>query len=137
MICVSQTRRAVLFLLVSAGGLAACANESYAMRELEVVSTAYNSTASQTANDPTLAAWGDRLRPGMMAIAVSRDLIEHGLSRGVEVEIDGLPGRYTVLDKLGGRWTERIDIYMGEDVAAAKAWGKRRVTIQWQPAPSS
>jgi 3D (Asp-Asp-Asp) domain-containing protein len=30
------------------------------------------------------------------------------------------------------RWTDRIDIYMGEDVDAAKAWGKKQATISWR-----
>lgn len=29
------------------------------------------------------------------------------------------------------RWTKKIDIYMGVDVKAAKAWGKKKVTISW------
>lgn len=103
------------------------------VRVLEVVATAYNSVPEQTANEPDLTAWGDRLVPGQKAIAVSRDLLRLGLSHGVEVEISGLPGRWVVRDKLGPRWTERIDIYMGEDVAAARAWGKRSVTITWVP----
>lgn len=67
----------------------------------------------------------------MKAIAVSRDLIPMGLTHGVKVKIEGLPGTYTVMDKLHKRWRRRIDIYMGNDVEAAKKWGKRQVTIRW------
>jgi len=34
-------------------------------------------------------------------------------------------------NKLHKRWMRRIDIYMGNDVKAAKEWGKREVTIRW------
>ena len=112
---------------LSAGGCATGEEQS-----LEVTATAYNSVAGQTAGDPSVAAWGDVLRPGMKAIAVSRDLIELGLQHDTIVKIDGLPGEYKVLDKLARRWKLRIDIYMGEDVEAAKRWGKRPVTIRWK-----
>jgi 3D (Asp-Asp-Asp) domain-containing protein len=107
-------------------------------RRLEVTATAYNSLPGQTGDDPTLTAWGDQLAPGMKSIAVSRDLIELGLGHGTVVRIEGLPGEYRVLDKMARRWTRKIDIYMGEDVEAARRWGKRTVTIHWQdPDPSS
>ena len=99
---------------------------------LKVVATAYNSLPGQTLNDPALTAWGDKLVPGMKAIAVSRDLIALGLTHGVKVKIDGLSSTYTVMDKLHKRWKHRIDIYMGNDVKSAKQWGKRKVTIRWQ-----
>jgi 3D (Asp-Asp-Asp) domain-containing protein len=67
----------------------------------------------------------------MRAIAVSRDLIEAGLTRGTRVRIDGLPGEYVVLDKMARRWRNKIDIYMGEDVDAARRWGVREVRIRW------
>jgi 3D (Asp-Asp-Asp) domain-containing protein len=100
-------------------------------RSLEVTATAYNSLPGQTTGQPDLTAWGDRLEPGMKVIAVSRDLIELGLIHGVEVGIEGLPGKYVVLDKMGKRWSRRIDIYMGEDLQRALRWGRRNVTIHW------
>ena len=99
---------------------------------LKVTATAYNSLPGQTQNDPSLTAWGEKLVPGMKAIAVSRDLIALGITHGVKVKIDGLSGTYTVMDKLHRRWKQRIDIYMGTDVKSAKQWGKREVTIRWQ-----
>jgi 3D (Asp-Asp-Asp) domain-containing protein len=111
---------------------AACAaGPEYA---LEVVATAYNSTPEQTNEEPFVAAWGDSLAPGMRVIAVSRDLLELGLARGTRVRIDGLPGEYVVLDKMARRWNKRIDIYMGEDIEAARHWGVRDVRIRWRPA---
>jgi len=29
------------------------------------------------------------------------------------------------------RWTNKIDIYMGEDVEKANQWGKQEVVIYW------
>ena len=98
---------------------------------LEVTATAYNSVPGQTWGDPALTAWGDRLEPGMRALAVSRDLIALGLDHGAEVRIEGMPGTWRVLDKLHRRWTRRIDLYMGEDVQAAREFGKRQVRIYW------
>lgn len=98
----------------------------------EVTASAYNSVNAQTkAGDPTLTAWGDTLKPGMKAIAVSRDLIEEGLTHGTEVTIEGLEGTYIVRDKMNKRWENKIDIYMGNDVKAAREWGKKTVTIAW------
>lgn len=102
-----------------------------ANRTLEVTATAYNSLPAQTQGNPNLTAWGDTLAPGMKAIAVSRDLLAMGFSRGVKVTIEGLPGTYVVMDKLNKRWKMRIDIYMGIDKKAAKQWGKRQVKISW------
>ncbi len=105
-------------------------------RTLEVNSHAYNATSSQTTKEnPALTAWGDTLKPGMKAIAVSRDLVKMGLTHRTRVQIKGLAGDYLVLDKMNKRWTKTIDIYMGNDVKAAKEWGKRRVTISWTVAP--
>lgn len=104
-------------------------------RVLVVKATAYNSRRNQTDSTPSIAAWGDRLRPGMKVIAVSRDLLELGLSRGQRVEIVGLEGEYVVLDKMPSRWRQKIDIYMGNDVRAARNWGVREVEIRWQPDP--
>lgn len=116
---------AILFLLLYSCG----SGESKHI--LKVTATAYNSLPDQTQGDPTITAWGDKLVPGMKVIAVSRDLIPMGLTHGVKVRIGGLSGSYTVMYKLHKRWMRRIDIYMGNDVKAAKEWGKREVTIRW------
>ncbi len=100
---------------------------------LEVTATAYNSVEAQTKKgDPFTAAWGDKLEPGMKAIAVSRDLLhEYGLDYNTKVKINGLPGTYRVLDKMNKRWKKRIDIYMGTDIQKAREWGKQQVEISW------
>ena len=102
-------------------------------KSLHVSATAYNSHASQTEGDPRETAWGDSLHPGMRAIAVSRDLEEQGLAHGTEVQIEGLEGVWTVRDRMAGHWKNKIDIYMGNDLKAAKSWGKRKVRISWTP----
>ncbi len=112
--------------------LAACSSPE--TRSIEVTATAYNSVKAQTANDPAITAWGDRLKPGMKAIAISRDLLDTGFYHNMEVTIDGLEGEYKVLDKMNRRWTKKIDIYMGTDVSKAREWGKQEVTIHWIPA---
>ncbi|RJS93346.1 3D domain-containing protein [Salinisphaera sp. Q1T1-3] len=98
--------------------------ESVEWQTLSVAASAYNSVPAQTTStNPALAAWGDRLKPGMNAIAVSRDLVRKGLTRGTRVKIEGLPGVYVVRDKMAARWRNKIDIYMGHDEAAARDWG--------------
>lgn len=102
-------------------------------KTLEVTASAYNSVGSQTnPNHPSITAWGDELKPGMKCIAVSRDLIPLGLKHNTTVKIEGLPGTYKVLDKMNMRWQKRIDIYMGNDIEAARNWGKKKVTISWK-----
>lgn len=124
-----------LALLVCAGLATACATVPRFDRPLEVTATAYNSVGSQTGDTPTLAAWGDQLQPGMKAVAVSRDLEALGMTRGARVRIEGLAGEYLVLDRMGGRWKRRIDVYMGNDVEAARRFGRRQVRITWAPPP--
>ncbi len=100
-------------------------------RTMTVTASAYNSLRGQTVGNPSIAAWGDKLRPGMKAIAVSRDLQRMGLGHRTEVKIKGLPGTYLVLDRMGKRWQKKIDIYMGTNRAKAMRWGKRKVEITW------
>ena len=98
---------------------------------LEVTATAYTSTVCQTDRTPYLAAWNNRLKPSVKSIAVSRDLLDLGLTNGTKVRIDGYKHTYTVLDKMNKRWKKKIDIYMGCDRKRALRWGKRKVTIRW------
>jgi len=116
----------------SAGALPANAGAT-AERSITVRASAYNSVPDQTSGNPAIAAWGDRLRPGMRAIAVSADLLDMGLDHGSEVTIDGLPGSWVVLDRMPSRWERRIDIYMGNDVDRALEWGVQRVRIRFVP----
>jgi 3D (Asp-Asp-Asp) domain-containing protein len=101
-------------------------------RSLVVLATAYNSTPAQTDHRPNKGAWGDQIEPGMKVIAVSRDLIKQGLKRGTKVTIDEIEGEWTVLDRTPSRYKNRIDLYMGLDVKAARQWGRRKVTVRWR-----
>ena len=109
------------------------ASDSPQNETMLVTATAYNSVASQTsAIDHDVTAWGDRLKPGMKCIAVSRDLIAQGLRHNTKVTIEGFEGYYLVKDKMNKRWEKRIDIYMGTDIDAARDWGIRQVEIKWK-----
>ncbi len=97
---------------------------------LQVTSTAYNSVESQTKKGNIgLAAWGDTLKPGDRAIAVSRDLIDSGLRHNTIVFIEGFDEPFLVKDKMNKRWKNKVDIYMGLDVDSARSWGKQKVEI--------
>ena len=95
----------------------------------EVTVSAYNSVSWQTLGDPTIAAWGDTLKPGMKSIAVSRDLLKMGLDHNTMVKIDTFPDTFYVKDKMHRRWTNRIDLYMGVDVKKAREWGRKKLFI--------
>ncbi len=139
-----RTRTLFLALLLAAG---ACAGPGVrpavpppappapptgAWRELRVTATAYNSHADQTDAQPALSASGERLRPGMRAIAVSPDLAAAGLDFGTRVEIEGLAGEWIVLDRMPAKWRRKIDVYMGDDEAAARHFGERELRIRWR-----
>lgn len=99
---------------------------------MTVEATAYTSHVNQTDSTPNIAAWGDRLKPGMKVIAVSRDMLnKYGLKHRSKVRIKGLDGEYLVLDKMNKRWKKKIDIYMGKDLKKAFKWGRREVELQW------
>jgi len=101
-------------------------------RQMTVTATAYTSHVNQTDSTPNIAAWGDRLKPGMKVIAVSRDMLNvYGLKHRSKVRIKGLDGEYQVLDKMNKRWKKKIDIYMGKDLKKAFKWGRKKVELQW------
>lgn len=104
-------------------------------RSTTVTATAYTLAERETKQGNVgLTAWGDQLKPGVKAIAVSRDLIPKGLTHNTKVTIEGLDGSYRVLDKMNKRWKDKIDIFMGHNRQKARDWGKQNVTITWQPA---
>ncbi len=104
----------------------------YGKRKLRVTATAYSSHHGQTDKTPFLAAWNNRIRPGMKIIAVSRDMLTtYGLRNGSKVRISGLSGLYTVRDKMNKRYRKRIDIYMGVNRRRALRWGRRSVVIHF------
>jgi LysM repeat protein len=106
--------------------------KGFGKKKLRVTATAYSSHRNQTDNTPFLAAWNNRIRPGMKIIAVSRDMLtRYGLRNGSKVKIGGLPGYYTVRDKMNKRYRKRIDIYMGVNRRKALRWGRRSVVIYY------
>jgi 3D (Asp-Asp-Asp) domain-containing protein len=113
--------------------LTACSEE----QRLTVTATAFNSTPAQTDSRPLETACGDRLRPGNRIVAVSRDLKNRGLVCGTEVRISGMEGTWTVGDLTARRHKNRIDLYMGRDIKAARQWGVQEVEIKWRPQPRS
>jgi len=100
-------------------------------RELVVTASAYNSTVAQTDSDPTVTAHGIHLVPGLQVIAVSRDLEAMGLRAGTRVQIEGLPGVWTVADRMPKRRHRAIDVYMGLDVSRAREFGRQQVILRW------
>ena len=98
---------------------------------LEVIASAYNSTKAQTDGSPYRTAWGDSLYPGLKSIAVSRDLIKMGLTHNTKVKIEGFDGIFVVNDKMHSKWRKKIDIYFGNDVQAARKWGRKKVRIEY------
>ncbi|MBI9079423.1 MAG: 3D domain-containing protein [Pseudodesulfovibrio sp.] len=106
--------------------------EKNGIRSMIVNASAYTDRPVETKKYAVgIAAWGDKLIPGMKAIAVSRDLIPLGLGHNAEVIIRGLSGKYHVLDKMNKRWEHKIDIFFGDDLSLAKKWGKRKIVISW------
>ena len=98
---------------------------------IKATATAYTSSTVETDGNPYLAAWRNTLNPKVKSIAVSRDLLDIGLTNGMKVHIKGLKGEFLVLDKMNKRWKNRIDIYMGNDRQKALNWGRRKVVVYW------
>lgn len=122
----------IIFLLLVSISCSTEDKQFQTNQSLEVTATAYNSLEAQTKKgNPSLAAWGDTLKPGMKTIAVSRDLIAQGLGHNAKVKIEGLDGIYLVKDKMNKRWKKKIDIYMGVNREQAINWGKKQVRIFW------
>lgn len=107
-------------------------NSRFVWDSMTVTASAYNSTVAQTDGNPHLTAWGDSIKPGMKYIAVSRDLLRKGLKHNTPVVIEGFEGLYLVKDKMHHKWRNKIDIYMGVDIKAAREWGRRKVCIDYR-----
>ena len=93
-----------------------------------VRATAYNATEVQTDSTPLICAWGDRIRPGI--IAVSRDLEKLGLTRGRTVYVEGY-GKRIVLDRMHARKRNQIDLYM-DTYEEAINFGVQELVIHWE-----
>lgn len=121
----------VLLVIVFLSSCRVKEEDPHIWKEIKVKATAYNSLGYQTSSNPSIAAWGDSLKPGMKCIAVSRDLIKLGLKHNTPVKIQGLDSIYLVKDKMHRRKRNQIDIYMGIDVKKAKKWGVKRLKIKY------
>jgi 3D (Asp-Asp-Asp) domain-containing protein len=131
----SSHRFVIAFFLYAILILSSCSTLPNTLQEKQrsilVTATAFISVPKQGPGNPTIGAWGDKIAPGMKAIAVSADLPPLGLTRGTRVRIDGISDEYVVLDRMPPKWKKRIDLYMGNDVKAARGWGKREVMVYW------
>lgn len=126
-------KRSCAYLIVFVLLLSSClrSDDEYVWMPLDVMATAYNFVPSQTQGDPFIAAWGDSLDVNTPSIAVSKNLIALGLKRNTPVKIEGFEEVFLVRDKMNSRFINRIDIYMGDDVAKAKEWGAKELTIHY------
>lgn len=122
----------ILIPLFFLGSMSACDEEDCLVwKSLQVSASAYNSLSLQGEGNVNITAWGDTLKPGIQTIAVSRDLIQKGLTYKTPVKIEGFEGVFIVNDKMHSRWRNKIDIYMGIDKEKALEWGKRKVVISF------
>ena len=126
----------IIYLVIFYFGFSSCnfnsnSDESNTVWDtLEVTASAYNSLSWQTgAGGANITAWGDTLKPGLNAIAVSRDLIKRGLDHNTRVKIEGFDSVFLVKDKMHYRWKNKIDIYMDKDVQKAKDFGRKKLKI--------
>ena len=110
------------------------ADSAVTWETLEVTATSFTLAEEETKRGNIgLTAFGDQLEPGDKAIAVSRDLIRLGLTHGTKVRVEGLPGTYTVQDKMHRRWRNKIDILFTKRKRAL-GWGRKNIEIQYQVA---
>jgi 3D (Asp-Asp-Asp) domain-containing protein len=127
--------RKCFYILFTLGFILSCTSnepKKYVWQSKDVIASAYNSLAYQTSSQPNITAFGDSLKPGMKCIAVSRDLLALGIKHNTLVAIEGLEGIYLVKDKMNRRYKNHIDIYMGNNVKAAKIFGRKKLTISYR-----
>lgn len=130
----TRNLKTITVLLISIVLLFSCKRNNLEKEEwvtICVTATAYNSIGYQTQGHPNITAWGDTLKPGMNAIAVSRDLLKLGLDHNSKVKIEGVDGIFLVKDKMHYRWRKRIDIYMGDSIQKAKKFGRKKINLSY------
>jgi len=107
------------------------ADDTGSWETMEVTATSFTLAEEETKRGNVgLTAFGDQLKPTSKAVAVSRDLIDEGLTHGTKIRIEGLPGTYTVQDKMHRRWRDKIDILFAKK-QRARNWGRQKVEIQY------
>jgi 3D (Asp-Asp-Asp) domain-containing protein len=117
-------RRALLILLLLLAILIHFSAVA-AAQPIIVTVTAYNSLSSQTDSTPFIAAWGDRVFYGMLA--VSRDLEAAGITRGTVVHLESL-GYFIVLDRMHRRKKNQVDIWMRTEQEAL-SFGRKQLKL--------
>lgn len=97
--------------------------ESYANQLEDKYHRTVTVTAYSGHNEPDRdnTAIMEKPRPGI--VAVSRDLFNEGWTFGRKVYISGV-GVYTIGDLMSDRWTERLDVFIG-DTDRAREFGIR------------
>lgn len=100
-----------------------------------VTVTCYHPVKAQTSNEYWITASNktiDTLNPLKHRwIAVSRDLEQYGYVFGAKVKVTGTKGYdgvWTVEDRMNRRWTNKIDLLIGEDDAIGK-WDNVELTL--------
>lgn len=94
----------------------------------EVPTTAYNSFPNQTDESPCIAADGSdickRYANGEVLYATN------DIPLGTKIAVNGVIG--TVADRMNKRYTGtgRVDVYMGYDLQAARAYGVKTATLE-------
>lgn len=96
--------------------------------EKQATVTGYTSRVEETDDTPCLAAFGHdicKLRAAGRNVCASNDY-----AKGTILAIEGL-GTCEVLDRMNARYTGtgRVDWYFGHDLAAARKWGIKKVSI--------
>gem|GEM_PF-5279728 len=114
-----------------------CAEEPTPMRCFTVKASAYNSVPWQTrpGSSGSITAWGDVLVDSIPSIAISRDLLDSGLTHGTLVYVKGYENPFVVNDKMNKRHRKRIDLHMGKNVRKAREFGVRKVEICFEIQP--
>jgi len=89
------------------------------------VVTAYNSIPEQTDATPEIAANGENI----MRLYEKGDLTcAASMPFGTKLEVPGF-GTCVVRDRLAKKYSDRVDIHMGKDIASAWKWGKRTLEV--------
>lgn len=92
-----------------------------------VTVSSYNLLARQTDSTPTVAAWGNTLKPTDRICAVSRDLEAQGLWRHSKLYIPGY-GYCTIQDRMHKRWKMTVDVLLPTEKESMQ-WGRQRNLI--------
>lgn len=89
--------------------------------------TAYNSLPEQTDDTPCLAADGSDI---CLRFLLGECLIAGNFAKFESKHyIDGI-GECTLVDRMSSKYPDRVDLYMGYDLEAAKNFGRKKLLIK-------